>query len=183
MAAPIKFGVVKAFAARKDDALIRGRGRYTDDVAPQPALHALVLRSPHAHAKFTINASGPLASGVAAILTAEDVKDLGDLPCLFNLEVDPFTGPPYPILPGRSPHVGDAIAFVVATRRPGRDAIEAIVSKLEAAAGVVALLMPRSATHRGPDDQRCPQRPGGFQQVRARNLILTHEHLRREHDD
>ena len=37
------------------------------------------------------------------ILTAEDVKDLGDLPCLFNLE-DPFTGPPYPILAeGRSP--------------------------------------------------------------------------------
>ena len=28
------------------DALIRGKGRYTDDIAPHPALHALMLRSP-----------------------------------------------------------------------------------------------------------------------------------------
>jgi carbon-monoxide dehydrogenase large subunit len=79
-------------------------------------MHALVLRSPHAHAKFTINASRARGlPGVGAILTAEDVKDLGDLPCLFNLEVDPFTGPPYPILAnGEVRHVGDAVAFVVA---------------------------------------------------------------------
>ena len=116
MAAPIKFGVGQSVRRKEDDALIRGRGRYTDDHAPQPALHALVLRSPHAHAKFTINvATARSLPGVAAILTADDVRDLGDLPCLFNLEVDPFTGPPYPILPrDEVRHVGDAIAFVVA---------------------------------------------------------------------
>ena len=97
--APIKFGVGQSVLRKEDDALIRGKGRYTDDHAPQPALHALVLRSPHAHAKFTINATRARGlPGVAAILTAEDVRDLGDLPCLFNLEVNPFTGPPYPIL-------------------------------------------------------------------------------------
>ena len=37
--------------------LIRGKGRYTDDHAPQASMHALVLRSPHAHAKFTLDAS------------------------------------------------------------------------------------------------------------------------------
>jgi carbon-monoxide dehydrogenase large subunit len=129
MAAPIKFGVGQSVRRKEDDALIRGRGRYTDDVAPQPALHALVLRSPHAHAKFTIDASRARAlPGVAAILTADDVKDLGDLPCLFNLEVNPFTGPPYPILPrDEVRHVGDAVAFVVAdTVDQARDAIEAI---------------------------------------------------------
>ena len=57
MAAPIKFGVGQSVRRKEDDALIRGKGRYTDDVAPQPAMHALVLRSPHAHAKFTIDAS------------------------------------------------------------------------------------------------------------------------------
>src|SRR4051794_13252724 len=127
--APIKFGVGQSVRRKEDDALIRGRGRYTDDVAPQPALHALVLRSPHAHAKFTINISKARAlPGVAAILTADDVKDLGSLPCLFNLEVDPFTGPPYPILPrDEVRHVGDAVAFVVAdTVDQARDAIEAI---------------------------------------------------------
>ena len=127
--APIKFGVGQSVLRKEDDALIRGKGRYTDDHAPQPALHALVLRSPHAHAKFTINAAAPAACpGSPLILTGEDVRDLGSLPCLFNLEVDPFTGPPYPILAqGEVRHVGDAVAFVVAeTIDQARDAIEAI---------------------------------------------------------
>jgi len=112
MSAPIKFGVGQSVLRKEDDALIRGKGRYTDDFAPQASLHALVLRSPHAHAKFTIDASRARGlPGVALILTAEDVGDLGDLPCLFNLEVNPFTGPPYPILASDEVrHVGDAVA-------------------------------------------------------------------------
>jgi aerobic carbon-monoxide dehydrogenase large subunit len=142
MAAPIKFGVGQSVLRKEDDALIRGKGRYTDDHAPSAALHALVLRSPHAHAKFTIDANRARGlPGVAAILTAEDVKDLGSLPCLFNLEVDPFTGPPYPILAkDEVRHVGDVAAFVVAeTIDQARDAIEAIEVKwspLPAVAGV-----------------------------------------------
>src|ERR1700685_3622535 len=99
MAAPVKFGVGQSVLRKEDDELIRGNGRYTDDVAPQPALHALMLRSPHAHARFTLDATRAKGlPGVAVILTAEDISDLGDLPCLFNFEVDPFTGTPYPIL-------------------------------------------------------------------------------------
>src|SRR5271169_4497608 len=123
--APIKFGVGQSVVRKEDDALIRGKGRYTDDYAPQASMHALVLRSPHAHAKFAIDASHARGlPGIATILTAEDVKDLGDFPCLFNLEVDPFTAPPYPILAnGLVRHVGDAIAFVVAdTLDHARDA-------------------------------------------------------------
>jgi len=127
--APIKFGVGQSVLRKEDDALIRGKGRYTDDHAPSAAMHALVLRSPHAHAKFTIDAARARAlPGVGAILTADDVKDLGGLPCLFNLPDDPFTGPPYPILAGGEVrHVGDAVAFVVAdTIEQARDALEAI---------------------------------------------------------
>jgi carbon-monoxide dehydrogenase large subunit len=148
MSAPIKFGVGQSVLRKEDDALIRGKGRYTDDFAPQAALHALVLRSPHAHAKFTIDASRARGlPGVALILTAEDVGDLGDLPCLFNLEVNPFTGPPYPILPkDEVRHVGDAVAFVVAgTIDQARDAIEAIEVKwspLPAVTGVVNAVKP-----------------------------------------
>ena len=130
--APIKFGVGQSVLRKEDDALIRGKGRYTDDFAPSQALHALVLRSPHAHAKFTIDTARARAlPGVALILTAEDVGDLGDLPCLFNLEENPFTGPPYPILvKDEVRHVGDAVAFVVAdTVDVARDAIEAIEVK------------------------------------------------------
>jgi len=141
--APIKFGVGQSVLRKEDDALIRGKGRYTDDHAPSAAMHALVLRSPHAHAKFTIDAARARGlPGVAAILTPDDVKDLGGLPCLFNLEVDPFTGPPYPILAqGEVRHVGDAVAFVVAeTVDLARDAIEAIAvewTPLPAVIGVV----------------------------------------------
>jgi aerobic carbon-monoxide dehydrogenase large subunit len=126
---PIKFGVGQSVLRKEDDALIRGRGRYTDDHAPQASMHALVLRSPHAHAKFTLDAGRARGlPGVATILTAEDVGDLGGLPCLFNLEVNPFKPPPYAILAnGVVRHVGDAIAFVVAeTIDQARDAIEAI---------------------------------------------------------
>ena len=143
MAAPIKFGVGQSVLRKEDDALIRGKGRYTDDYAPQAALRCLVLRSPHAHAKYTIDAGRARGlPGVALILTADDVKDLGNLPCLFNLETDPFTGPPYPILAkDEVRHVGDAVAFVVAeTIDQARDAIEAIDVKwspLPAVTGVV----------------------------------------------
>ena len=129
MAAPVKFGVGQSVLRKEDDKLIRGRGSYTDDHAPSAALHALVLRSPHAHATFTIDAAKARGlPGVGAILTAEDVADLGGLPCLFNLEDNPFTGPAYPILAkGEVRHVGDAVAFVVAeTIDQARDAIEAI---------------------------------------------------------
>lgn len=159
MAAPIKFGVGQSVLRKEDDALIRGKGRYTDDYAPQAALRCLVLRSPHAHAKYTIDASRARGlPGVALILTADDVGDLGNLPCLFNLETDPFTGPPYPILAkDEVRHVGDAVAFVVAeTIDQARDAIEAIDVKwspLPAVTGVV------NAVKKGAP-QVWPDKPG-----------------------
>lgn len=159
MAAPIKFGVGQSVLRKEDDALIRGKGRYTDDYAPQAALRCLMLRSPHAHAKYTIDVSrARTLPGVALVLTADDVKDLGNLPCLFNLETDPFTGPPYPILAkDEVRHVGDSIAFVVAeTIDQARDAIEAIEVKwtpLPAVTGVV------NAVKKGAP-QVWPDKPG-----------------------
>jgi carbon-monoxide dehydrogenase large subunit len=159
MAAPIKFGVGQSVLRKEDDALIRGKGRYTDDHAPQASLHALVLRSPHAHATFTIDASkARTLGGVALILTADEVKDLGGLPCLFNFEVDPFTGPPYPILArDEVRHVGDAVAFVVAdTVDHARDAVEAIDVKwtpLPAVSGVANAVKPGAP-------QVWPDKPG-----------------------
>ena len=157
--APIKFGVGQSVLRKEDDALIRGKGRYTDDFLPQASLHALVLRSPHAHAKYTIDASrARVLPGVALILTAEEVGDLGDLPCLFNLEVNPFTAPPYPILPrDEVRHVGDAVAFVVAnTLEAARDAIEAIEVQWTPLPAVIGVL--NAVKNSAP--QVWPQHPG-----------------------
>lgn len=126
---PTKFGVGQSVLRKEDDPLIRGKGRYTDDYAPQSSVHALVLRSPHAHATFELDATAARAlPGVLLILTADDVADLGGLPCLFNLPDKPFKAPDYPILARHEVrHVGDAVAFVVAdTVAHARDALEAI---------------------------------------------------------
>jgi len=141
--APVKFGVGQSVLRKEDDALIRGKGCYTDDYAPSSALHALVLRSPHAHAKFKIDVARARGmAGVSAVLTADDVKDLGGLPCLFNLPDEPFTAPPYAILAHDVVrHVGDAVAFVVAeTVEQARDAIEAIVVDWTPLPAVVGLV-------------------------------------------
>ncbi|MCQ4313572.1 molybdopterin-dependent oxidoreductase [Pseudomonas stutzeri] len=61
----------------EDAALLRGLGRYADDMATPPGtLHAAIVRSPHAHARIiSVNASPALAmKGVHAVLTGEDVK-------------------------------------------------------------------------------------------------------------
>ena len=51
---PSKFGVGQAVRRLEDDALVRGAGHYVADYAPPGLLHAVVVRSPHAHARFRI---------------------------------------------------------------------------------------------------------------------------------
>ena len=85
MAAPIKFGVGQSVLRKEDDALIRGKGRYTDDLAPQASLHALVVRSPHAHATLkAIDAKAASSMpGVLAVLTGAELATdkIGNLIC------------------------------------------------------------------------------------------------------
>jgi aerobic carbon-monoxide dehydrogenase large subunit len=50
----LKFGFGQSVLRKEDDPLLRGVGRYIGDVAPHETLHAVVLRSPHAHARFHI---------------------------------------------------------------------------------------------------------------------------------
>ncbi len=140
--AAVKFGMGRSVRRKEDEAFIRGKGRYTDDHAPLDALHALMLRSPHAHATYRIDVSRACRlPGVALILTAADVADLGGLPCQFSLPDRPLTAPPYPILPkDEVRHVGDAVAFVVAdTVEHARDAIEAIEAEWTPLASVVGV--------------------------------------------
>ncbi|MSO68409.1 MAG: xanthine dehydrogenase family protein molybdopterin-binding subunit [Pseudolabrys sp.] len=126
----MKFGFGQALTRKEDDALLRGAGRYVDDVAPAATLHAVMLRSPHAHARFGIADLGRVRGmpGVRLVLDGTDVAELGPLPCPGVIPGPEIKIPAYPILAkGTVRHVGDAIAFVVAdTLDKAKDAAEAI---------------------------------------------------------
>ncbi len=127
---PMKFGVGQPVLRKEDDALLRGKGHYVGDYAPAGLLHATVLRSPHAHARFRIAdvAAARAKPGVRLVLTGDDLADLGPLPCQIELPDTKIAVPPYPVLAREvACHVGDAIAFVVAdTLDQAGDAAEAI---------------------------------------------------------
>ena len=72
-----------AAAKRKEDpALLRGQGRYIDDIHLPGMLHAAFVRSPFAHAKVgRIDKSAALAiPGVHAVLVFEDDHRWGRWP-------------------------------------------------------------------------------------------------------
>jgi aerobic carbon-monoxide dehydrogenase large subunit len=139
--AVMKFGIGQAIRRMEDDPILRGNGRYVADHAPADLVHAVVLRSPHAHARFhfTDVATARAMPGIRLVLTAEEVRDLGPLPCQVELPGVDIDVPPYPILArDEVRHVGDAIAFVVAdTVDQARDAAEAIATEWEALPHVV----------------------------------------------
>ena len=69
----------------EDERFLRGRGRYIADLAAPNALHGVVVRSPHAHARITaisVDAARKMP-GVAAVLTGAELAadNLGPLPC------------------------------------------------------------------------------------------------------
>src|SRR5262249_33080092 len=59
----------------EDRDLIRGKARFVDDIHIEGLLHAVFVRSPHAHAKIlSIGKDAALAAdGVRAVLTADDI--------------------------------------------------------------------------------------------------------------
>ncbi|RDV05120.1 xanthine dehydrogenase family protein molybdopterin-binding subunit [Undibacter mobilis] len=128
--AMMKFGFGQPLTRKEDDALLRGAGHYVADVAPAGALHAVVVRSPHAHANFKIGdlAAVKAMKGVRLILTGDDVTHLGPLPTPGVLDGVNIDVPFYPILTRDVVrHVGDAVAFVVAdTLDQAKDAAETI---------------------------------------------------------
>jgi carbon-monoxide dehydrogenase large subunit len=158
----MKFGIGQAVTRKEDAPLLRGAGRYVADHMPDGALHAIVVRSPHAHARF---AFGELAGvrampGVRLVLTAADTSDLGQLPCFGALPGQTLVVPFYPILADSEVrHVGDAVAFVVAENlAQARDAAEALPIEWEALPQVTGA--ETAVGERAP--RIWPERPGNI---------------------
>jgi carbon-monoxide dehydrogenase large subunit len=150
--ATMKFGFGQALTRKEDDPLLRGSGCYVADVAPKGTLHAVMVRSPHAHARFKIAEIARVRAipGVQLVLTGADVADLGPLPTPGVLAGVDIKVPHYPILARDIVrHVGDAIAFVVAdTLAQAKDAAEAIMvdwQPLPHVIGALEALAPKAA--------------------------------------
>jgi carbon-monoxide dehydrogenase large subunit len=126
----MKFGFGQPLTRKEDLALLRGEGCYVGDVQSEDTLHAVVLRSPHAHARFTVHDLARVRAlpGVRLVLTAADTQALGPLPCLGLIPGPEINVPDYPVLAREVVrYVGDAVAFVVAdTVDQAKDAAEAI---------------------------------------------------------
>src|SRR5438067_1487410 len=110
----------------EDEPLLRGEGRFIDDLDPVPnTRHAAILRSPFAHARITrLDASAALEHpGVVGVLTGADVVAMSRP---FPVGVDCAT-PYYPAAADVARYAGEPVAVVVARDRyVAEDALELI---------------------------------------------------------
>ena len=101
---------------REDPKLVNGYGTYTDDIKMTGTLHAVMVRSPHAHARIRgIDTSRAKSHpGVVAVFTGADLQqDLGSLIVAWLLpEIKQTARPPMAYDTAR--FVGEAVAVVVA---------------------------------------------------------------------
>jgi len=142
-----EFAIGQGVSRFEDPRLVRGGGKYIDDVVYPGMAYGVMLRSPHGHAKIiSIDTSAAKAApGVLAVITAADWKNagLGELPShggLKRRDGSPMFKPSYPVLADdRVRWVGDPVAFVVAeTQAQAADAAELIAVDYEPLPAVVS---------------------------------------------
>jgi len=130
-----KFGIGQSVTRFEDVRLLKGEGRYLNDVNLPGQAHAVVLRSPHAHARIrAIDVDRALkAPGVLAVLTGADVErdGLGTMKMTLRRkrpDGTPMFAPPHRGLSQeRVRYVGDPIAFVIAeTLAQAKDAADLV---------------------------------------------------------
>src|SRR5271156_4078528 len=142
-----EFALGQPVSRFEDPRLLRGGGRYVDDMVLPRIVFGHVLRSPHAHARIRSidTAKAKAAPGVLAVLTGAEWEASGwrDLPSAGgNRRRDGSSAyrPRFPALvKDRVRWVGDYVAFVVAeTAHQAADAAELIAIEYEPLPAVVS---------------------------------------------
>ena len=158
----------EAWAGRiEDDALLRGQGRFGDDVTPAGALAAYFVRSPHAFAEIErIDvAAAKSAPGVVAVLTAADLA-AAHYHSISHPHPIPGRGGKPAVAPHRPSlaekrvlHVGEPVVVVIAANlRAAQDAAEKVVVDYKQLAAVTDV---REAVKPGAP-QLWPEAPGNI---------------------
>jgi carbon-monoxide dehydrogenase large subunit len=167
-----EFGIGQPVPREEDPYLVRGAGRYVDDVTLPGQVTAYVLRSPHSHAAIRkIDATRAKAlPGVRLVLTGNDPEILAlglQQPWHPRKRRDgsPAFISPQPLLArGRVRYVGDPVALIVAqSLAQAKDAAEAIEVDYESLPAVTSIV-----------DAVLPGAPAVWDQCRD-NQAFVHE--------
>lgn len=130
-----RFGSGKSIARVEDEALLRGRGQFSDNLAARDELHVCFVRSPYPHASLDrIDVAGAAGMpGVVSILTGADLVGAGVKPLPNSADFRRHDGgatlsPEHHALAfGTVRFVGEAVAAVIAeTAFDARDAAERV---------------------------------------------------------
>ncbi len=136
--ATMKFAIGQSVPRVEDPMLLRGMGRYTDDVSLPGQAYMVMVRSSFAHG--TIRSVGMEAArkmpGVLAVYSSAEMKGYGTLKCIValpNRDGTPLRKPRREALAvGKVRYVGDPVACVVAeTVAQAKDAAEAVTVDIE----------------------------------------------------
>ncbi len=183
-----RFGSGHAVRRIEDPALVRGAGRFADDVTLDGQTHLVFLRSPYAHAKIvSIDASAALEMpGVLAVITGAELVAAGVRPLPVSAgfprpDGSPGASPPrHPLAHEVARFAGEAVAAIVAeTRDQARDARDAVFVEYEDLPSVVDL---RDATAEGapkvwppiPDNFAAGMRHGDAAKAEAAFAAAAH---------
>ena len=153
--AAIGSGIGQPVRRREDLRLVRGAGRYTADENLPGQLYAVMLRSPHAHARISAIATADAKAmpGVLAVLTGADfladgLKPIPHIPWsphpaetqLHNSDgTPPFEAPHFPLPADKARFVGEAVVMVVAeTVNAAKDGAERVAIDYDVLPAVAA---------------------------------------------
>ena len=136
----LKFGIGQPVPRKEDPVLLRGEGRFTDDLALPGQAYAAMVRSPHAHGVLNGIDTDKAAAmpGVLAILTGRDLEAAGIGPMPVSVgqkhrDGGPARVPTQPVMTtDKVRFVGDPVAIVVAeTAQQARDAAVAVAPDID----------------------------------------------------
>ena len=139
-----KFAIGQSLPRSEDPMLLRGEGRYTDDVSLPGQAYAVMVRSRNAHGNIRaihLDAARGMP-GVLGVYTAADLQAYGPLKCIIpfkNRDGSPMKKPWRGALAkDKVRYVGDPVVFVVAeTVLAAKDAAEAVEIDIEPLPAVI----------------------------------------------
>ena len=173
----------RRIARKEDHRFLTGRGRFTDDLAEPGTARAVMVRSPHPHARILgVDASAARGmDGVLAVITGREIEGkIGPVPTLartppfarLNRDGSAMPDPCQPALATtRARYAGEPVAMIVAeTEAEALDAGEAVVVEYEP--------LPAVTTY---EQARAPESP--VWEDNPRNITFDREQGDREATD